>query len=311
MDAIAATVIELTGWTSVPSETVGAVYRWLFGDEALFVVGTEMRLEAGLRELRVSHPETGELVLVTREEILEHADDGRRMLEAADRYAERETTWHGRLIRALRSWQSAPTSPSTTTAFLYDGQGERVLQQVTTGAATTTTVYVGDVEEVSTSGSTTTATTYYYANGKRIALGVGGTISYLASDALGSSSVTLNGSGTATASQLFAPYGSVRYSSGTMPTTFGFTGQRQDAATGLDYLHARYFDAVLGQFASADKLLQGGGFDILGLSRYAYVEDNPISRTDPTGHRVCENDYTCDGAGAISGSSNPGPAVFV
>ena len=32
-DTIAATVLELTGWTSVDDETVQAIYRWLFGDE--------------------------------------------------------------------------------------------------------------------------------------------------------------------------------------------------------------------------------------------------------------------------------------
>jgi hypothetical protein len=56
----------------------------------------DMRVEAGLqmlenrqlREVRVTHPGTGELVLVTREEILKHADDDRRVLEAALRYEE-------------------------------------------------------------------------------------------------------------------------------------------------------------------------------------------------------------------------------
>ncbi len=52
MDANAATVVDLIGWTSVPDVTVSAIYRWLFGDEALFVLGTELRVEAGLRRLR-------------------------------------------------------------------------------------------------------------------------------------------------------------------------------------------------------------------------------------------------------------------
>jgi RHS repeat-associated protein len=190
----------------------------------------------------------------------------------------------------LAAWQNQPTSPSSTTAYLYDGQGERVAQQVTQRGSTTTTVYVGDVEEVSTTGSTTQTTTYYYANGKRIALGVNGQISYLASDALGSSTVAFGSSGTATASQLFAPYGTSRYSNGIMPTSFGFTGQRGDAVSGLNYFHARYLDPLLGQFTSADTVLPGGGFDILGLSRYAYVEGNPIGRTDPSGHEACIDD---------------------
>ena len=41
-------VSTLTAWTSVASETFDAIYRWLFGNEALFVAGAEMRVEAGL-----------------------------------------------------------------------------------------------------------------------------------------------------------------------------------------------------------------------------------------------------------------------
>jgi len=162
----------------------------------------------------------------------------------------------------LTAWQNAPTSPSTTATFLYDGQGQRVAQQVTQGGTTATTVYVGSVEEVATSGSTTSTTAYYYAAGKRIGLSVNGTMSYIASDGLGSANVTMNPSGGATASVLYAPYGGVRYSSGTMPTTYGFTGQRSDTASGLDYYGSRYYDPAAGQFTSGDSVLPGGGFDV-------------------------------------------------
>jgi YD repeat-containing protein len=74
----------------------------------------------------------------------------------------------------LASWQNAPTSPSTTAQFLYDGQGQRVEQAVTQGGSTTTTAYVGGVEEVATSGGTATTTAYYYAGGTRIGLSVNG-----------------------------------------------------------------------------------------------------------------------------------------
>lgn len=117
-----------------------------------------------------------------------------------------------------------------------------------------------------------------------------GQISYLASDALGSVTLAFGSSGAATASQLFAPYGGGRYSNGIMPTSFGFTGQRGDSVSGLNYFHARYLDPVLGQFTSADDGLQSGRFHILGLWRYAYVEGNPIRTTDPTGHDGCLDD---------------------
>ncbi len=91
MDSIAATVLDITRWTSVDSESVEATYRWLFGGEAAFVAGAELRLEAelrmldnpALREVRLPHTDTGGMVLVTREKILEHADDYHRMVEVA------------------------------------------------------------------------------------------------------------------------------------------------------------------------------------------------------------------------------------
>jgi RHS repeat-associated protein len=184
----------------------------------------------------------------------------------------------------MTGWQNAPSSPSTTDSFLYDSEGNRVAQQAIQGGSTTTTVYVGNLEEASTTGSTTTTTTYYYIGGQRIALSVSGVFSYLATDAISSVSVAFDANGNVQASQLFAPYGGVRYSNGTMPGTYGFTGQHADSATGLDYYGARYYDPVAGQFTSADTVLPGKGYDPWGLSRYAYVAGNPITRTDPDGH---------------------------
>jgi RHS repeat-associated protein len=183
----------------------------------------------------------------------------------------------------LAHWQNTPSSPTTTINYLYDGAGNRVAQQVT-GTTTSTTVYVGSIEEVTASGATTTTTTYYYANEQRIALAVNGVFSYLCTDILGSVSVALDGSGAAQASQLFGPYGTVRYSSGTMPGSFGFTSQQANSASGLNYDNARYYDPVAGAFTSADIMLPGGGYDSAGLNRYGYVAGNPETFTDPSGH---------------------------
>jgi RHS repeat-associated protein len=183
----------------------------------------------------------------------------------------------------LSNWQNQPSSPTNTAAFLYDGQGHRVVQQTTSGTTTTTTVYIGDLEQDATTGASTTKTTYYYANGHRFAMAVNGSFNYLASDGLGSANTSLDSKGNMTSSVLYAPYGSTRYSNGAMPTAYGFTGQIADSTSGLDYYGARYYDPMAAQFTSADTVLPGGGFDVWGLSRYAYVEGNPIIRTDPTG----------------------------
>jgi RHS repeat-associated protein len=204
----------------------------------------------------------------------------------------------------LTAWQNAPTSPTSTAQYLYDGEGNRVEQQATTGGTTTTTVYVGSLESVATTSGTSTTTTYYYAGGQRIALAVNGTLSYLASDLLGSATVTSNGSGTPTASQLYAPYGGARYSNGAMPTDYGFTGQRTDVSTGLDYYGARYYDPTLGQFTSADTVLDG-------QNRYGYVGGNPINSTDPNGQQAVSVEKEDTIFGGAAGVAVTGIAITI
>ncbi|MGH2502952.1 MAG: RHS repeat-associated core domain-containing protein, partial [Ktedonobacterales bacterium] len=180
----------------------------------------------------------------------------------------------------LASWQNTPgSSPTQSASYLYDGAGQRVEQVATAsgGGTTTTTVYLGAVEEVTSSGGTTTTTAYYGG----LAESVNGTLSYLLNDGLGSATEAVAANGGVSAVHLYGPYGGVRYQQGTLPTDHGYTGQISDAATsGLDYYGARYYDAVAGQFTSADTWLAGG------LNRYAYVGDNPEVFVDPSGHHA-------------------------
>lgn len=62
-----------------------------------------------------------------------------------------------------------------------------------------------------------------------------------------------------------------------MPTQWLFTGQINDAITGLDDFGARYYDPALRQFVSADSTASQ-------LNRYAYVGGNLATRVDPDGH---------------------------
>jgi RHS repeat-associated protein len=62
-----------------------------------------------------------------------------------------------------------------------------------------------------------------------------------------------------------------------------FTQQERDSETGLDYMHARYFASMQGRFTSADTV--GGSIgNPQSLNRYAYVGNNPMNFSDPTGH---------------------------
>jgi RHS repeat-associated protein len=62
-----------------------------------------------------------------------------------------------------------------------------------------------------------------------------------------------------------------------------FTSQERDNETGLDYMHARYFASAQGRFTSADSVAGSTG-NPQSLNRYAYVGNNPMNFSDPTGH---------------------------
>ena len=69
---------------------------------------------------------------------------------------------------------------------------------------------------------------------------------------------------------------------GVFPTDKLFTGQRLDA-TGLYYYNARYYDANIGRFISADIIVQSPA-NPQTLNRYTYCLNNPLKYIDPSGH---------------------------
>ena len=68
-----------------------------------------------------------------------------------------------------------------------------------------------------------------------------------------------------------------------MNVSHKFTGQEQDAETGLYNYVARQYDPVLGRFISADSIVPDIS-EPQSLNRYSYVMNNPLRYTDPTGH---------------------------
>ncbi len=60
---------------------------------------------------------------------------------------------------------------------------------------------------------------------------------------------------------------------------FAFAGREFDRETQLFYNRARYYDSQTGHFVSEDPI----GFDAGDANLYRYVENNPVSATDPTG----------------------------
>ena len=75
-----------------------------------------------------------------------------------------------------------------------------------------------------------------------------------------------------------------RYNSGALPTKYTYTGQYSNRSDfGLMNYNARWYDPALGRFAQADTLIPQPS-DPQSWDRYAYVENNPLRYTDPSGH---------------------------
>ncbi len=62
----------------------------------------------------------------------------------------------------------------------------------------------------------------------------------------------------------------------------GYTGEWFDAAVGLQYLRARWYDAGVGRFTSRDPG-EGDRRRSQTLNLYEYVENDPVNWTDPSG----------------------------
>jgi len=83
----------------------------------------------------------------------------------------------------------------------------------------------------------------------------------------------------------YDPYGTLTSSIGSIANPFQFQGQFLDAASGLYYLRARFYDSTTLQFTSRDPLQ--------GITRqtYQYVGDSPINRVDAAG--LCWPSWAC------------------
>ena len=94
-------------------------------------------------------------------------------------------------------------------------------------------------------------------------------------DHLGSIIATADATGASTAIYTYGTFGE---SSLTTGIRYGYTGQRSMAALGLLYYKARFYSPSLGRFLQPDPI---GYADDLNL--YAYVGNNPVNFTDPSG----------------------------
>ena len=173
-----------------------------------------------------------------------------------------------------------------TTEYQYDGRGN-LIRKIQAGV---TTDYVLDentglatvIGEIS--GSTETAYVFG-AEGlhaqQRWVSNVAQGVEYPLTDGLGSIKAITNASGALTKAMSYDAWGQPRYSNGSTPGAFGFTGE-QSMADGTTYLRARSYLPAMGRFLQRDSFAGFAGRP-QSLNRYAYVEGNPTGFVDSSG----------------------------
>ena len=168
--------------------------------------------------------------------------------------------------------------------FTYDPLGRRISRTV--GATVYKYLYDGQDILQATAG----ATTYRFVHGpgvdEHLAAEVpGGASSYYHADGLGSMVLLTNSNRASIWGYLYDGFGQIQ--GGGAIGGYTFTGREWDPETGLYYYRARYYDPKIGRFLSEDPIgFKGGG------NFYAYVNDNPVNWTDPSGLLVGPDPYT-------------------
>jgi RHS repeat-associated protein len=139
-------------------------------------------------------------------------------------------------------------------------------------------------------GSSINTTRYYTSGGATIGLRNNlNQIHWMLGNHQGSASHTIQSNTTTPTTQRYQPFGAPRGATNQLPTDRDFLGQTQDDTTNLNYLNNRYYDPTLLHFTSVDPAV------VETSEAYGYTNGNPITQSDPSGLRPCDNPRQCDG----------------
>ncbi len=159
-------------------------------------------------------------------------------------------------------------------AYAYNGTGLRASQTVSEATSYLTWDTTASIPLLLDDDA---ASYVYGPGGLPIEQIVAGKAEFHHHDQLGSTRLLTDENGEATGTFSYGAYGSPTESTGSATTPLGFAGQYTNAQSGLQYLRARVYDPVTGQFLTRDPL------EALYREPYRYAGSDPANNVDPSG----------------------------
>ena len=125
----------------------------------------------------------------------------------------------------------------------------------------------------------------YDESGQPLAMKYNGTLYYYILNAQGDVVRIVDGSRSTVASYAYDPWGNIISSSGTLAEVnpLRYRGYYYDSETGFYYLQSRYYDPELGRFINADSYASTDATGLLSANMFAYCENDPVNKSDPSG----------------------------
>ena len=171
---------------------------------------------------------------------------------------------------------------STNISYTYDMAGVR--SSKTVGSTTYDFTTLSGLVTRQTGGGKT-IDFVYDENNQPLAMKYNNTLYYYVLNAQGDVVRIVDSSRNTVASYTYDPWGKIISSSGTLAdiNPLRYRGYYYDSETGFYYLQSRYYDPEIGRFINADSYASTDATGLLSTNMFAYCENNPVMRVDPTG----------------------------
>ncbi len=171
---------------------------------------------------------------------------------------------------------------STNISYTYDMAGVR--SSKTVGSTTYDFTTLSGLVTRQTGGGKT-IDFVYDENNQPLAMKYNNTLYYYVLNAQGDVVRIVDSSRNTVASYTYDPWGKIISSSGTLAdiNPLRYRGYYYDSETGFYYLQSRYYDPEIGRFINADSYASTDATGLLSTNMFAYCENDPVNKSDPTG----------------------------